>query len=439
MTTTHEILFFGEVLPGHDPAAARSALQGLLKCPADTLERVFSGERVTLRKGLATWQAEHYLSTLTGIGLKVVVEPPLPEVAAAGPAAPLAPPAAAPKHAGGAESPVPLPPEAPPVLAGDKAATVTCPACGEQQPPRTLCRACTIDMPRYAAAAQAMASERSAPAAARRQSALPDSDDEATGDTPLFGFGLDGRFGRSAYLQSAFLGFAAAMLLMPAMLAMGTPGILLGLAVLLVLAVWGVRASVLRCHDLGFKGWWSLATLVPVIGFIAALALLLVPGQKTHNAWGPRRRPVGIPALAGALVVAVAGAGVMARFTPDGLPDPTRLAGRDTARHDDEAAFLARYDAHRDRIVMYSLTTCGYCTEKRRQFEHMGVRFTEYMIDEDAAAEDRLNAQLQRAGITGAIGTPILEVNGQILPNNPSLSILAHHLYGRSDAPARAL
>lgn len=436
MTTTHEILFFGEVLPGHDPATTRAALQGLLKCPADTLDRVFSGERVTLRKGLATWQAEHYLSTLTGIGLKVVVEPPLPEMAAAGSAPHLAPPAAStPQHAGGAESPVP--PSA--VPAEDKAATITCPACGEQQPPRTLCRACSIDMPRYTAAAQSMASERTAPAAAPRQSALPDSDDEATGDTPLFGFGLDGRFGRSAYLQSAFLGFAVAVLLMPVMLFLGLPGMLLGLLLVLVLMVWGVRASVLRCHDLGFNGWWSLATLVPVIGFIAALALLLVPGQKTHNAWGPRRRPVGIPALAGALVVAVAGAGVMARFTPDGLPDPSRLAGLASPRHDDEAAFLARYDAHRDRIVMYSLTTCGYCTEKRRQFEHMGVRFTEYMIDEDSAAEDRLNAQLQRAGITGAIGTPILEVNGQILPNNPSLSILAHHLYGRSDASARAL
>ncbi|MBN9698099.1 MAG: DUF805 domain-containing protein [Zoogloea sp.] len=432
MTTTHEILFFGEVLPGHDPASTRAALQGLLKCPADTLERVFSGERVTLRKGLATWQAEHYLSTLTGIGLKVVVEPPLPETAAAPPEQP----------AGGADLPrsaAPLlaEPEPQPAPVQAQAATMTCPACGEQQPPRTLCRACSIDMPRYAAAAKAMASERNESAATPRQTAL--AEDEATGDTPLFGFGLDGRFGRSAYLQSAFLGFAAAVLLMPAMLFLGLPGILLGLLLVLMLMVWGVRASVLRCHDLGFNGWWSLATLVPVIGFIAALALLLVPGQKEHNAWGPRRRPVGIPALVGALLVAVAGAGVMARFTPDSLPDPRQLAGLETPRHDDEAAFLARYDARQDRIVMYSLTTCGYCTEKRRQFERMGVRVTEYMIDEDSAAEDRLNDRLQRAGITGAIGTPILEVNGQILPNNPSLSILAHHLYGRSDTSARAL
>lgn len=432
MSTTHEILFFGEVLPGHDPATTRAALQGLLKCPADTLERVFSGERVTLRKGLATWQAEHYLSTLTGIGLKVVVEPPLPETATAQPEQPpagadlperIAPPPAEPQ-------PAPARPEA-------QAATMTCPACGEQQPPRTLCRVCSIDMPRYAAAAKAIASERNEPATMPLQTAP--AEDEATDDTPLFGFGLDGRFGRSAYLQSAFLGFAAAVLLMPLMLFLGTPGMLLGMLLLLVLVVWGVRASVLRCHDLGFNGWWSLATLVPVIGFIAALALLLVPGQKTHNAWGPRRRPVGIPALAGALVVAVAGAGVMARFTPDGLPDPSRLAGLEAPRHDDEAAFLARYDARRDRLVMYSLTTCGYCTEKRRQFERMGVYVTEYMIDEDSAAEDRLNDRLQRAGITGAIGTPILEVNGQILPNNPSLSILAHHLYGRSETPARAL
>ncbi len=434
MSTTHEILFFGEVLPGHDPATTRAALQGLLKCPADTLERVFSGERVTLRKGLATWQAEHYLSTLTGIGLKVVVEPPLPEMATAQPE----PPPAGAAESGRIAPPSPEPQLAQaPALPDAQAASMTCPACGEQQPPRTLCRACSIDMPRYAAAAKAIASDRLGPAPMPRQTTP--AADEATGDTPLFGFGLDGRFGRSTYLQSAFLGFAAAVLLMPLMLFLGTPGLLLGLLLLLVLAVWGTRASVLRCHDLGFNGWWSLATLVPAIGFIAALALLLVPGQKEHNAWGPRRRPVGIPALVGALVLAVAGAGVMARFTPDTLPDPSRLAGLKATQHDDEAAFLARYDARRDRLVMYSLTTCGYCTEKRRQFERMGVYVTEYMIDEDSAAEDRLNDRLQRAGITGAIGTPILEVNGQILPNNPSLSILAHHLYGRSDTSARAL
>ena len=62
-----------------------------------------------------------------------------------------------------------------------------------------------------------------------------------------------------------------------------------------------------------------------------------------------------------------------------------------------KAAFAARYDAGRDRIVMYSLSTCGFCAEKRRQFDSMGVRYSEYIIDQDAAAEARLNDRLQRA------------------------------------------
>jgi glutaredoxin len=94
-----------------------------------------------------------------------------------------------------------------------------------------------------------------------------------------------------------------------------------------------------------------------------------------------------------------------------------------------EAAFMARYDAGRDRILMYSLSTCGYCAEKRRLFDRMGVRHTEYTIDEDQAAEDRLSSRLRESGMPiNAVGTPIIEVNGTLLPNNPDLDEIATHL-----------
>ena len=61
----------------------------------------------------------------------------------------------------------------------------------------------------------------------------------------------------------------------------------------------------------------------------------------------------------------------------------------------------------------------------------MGVRYSEYVIDQDTAAEARLNDRLQRAGLgNGAIGTPIIEVNGTLLPNNPGFGEIGRHLSG---------
>jgi glutaredoxin len=74
------------------------------------------------------------------------------------------------------------------------------------------------------------------------------------------------------------------------------------------------------------------------------------------------------------------------------------------------------------RIEMYSLTTCIYCRELRHVFEANGVPFREYFIDQDMARQQELFAKLQTAGFQGGgIGTPTLDVNGVMLPNNPSL------------------
>jgi len=40
------------------------------------------------------------------------------------------------------------------------------------------------------------------------------------------------------------------------------------------------------------------------------------------------------------------------------------------------------------KVVMYSTTTCGYCTKARRQFDAEGINYTEIFIDRDAAAKD---------------------------------------------------
>jgi protein-disulfide isomerase len=81
------------------------------------------------------------------------------------------------------------------------------------------------------------------------------------------------------------------------------------------------------------------------------------------------------------------------------------------------------------RIVMYSLTTCGYCNIKRDELRSHGMPFVEYFIDKDPARKRELFDKLAAAGYQGrAVGTPTFEVNGRMLPNNPSLATIRKHL-----------
>jgi glutaredoxin len=75
------------------------------------------------------------------------------------------------------------------------------------------------------------------------------------------------------------------------------------------------------------------------------------------------------------------------------------------------------------RITMYSLTTCGYCTSLRHVFEANRIPFREVFIDSEPARMQELFAKMEHAGFKGGgIGTPTLEVNGKMLPNNPPLA-----------------
>lgn len=85
-------------------------------------------------------------------------------------------------------------------------------------------------------------------------------------------------------------------------------------------------------------------------------------------------------------------------------------------------------DFSQSQVVMYSLTTCGYCNIKRAELHEKGVPFVEYFVDADPARNEELFKKLRAAGHLGAIGTPTFEVNGRMLPNNPSLTTIIKHL-----------
>ena len=42
-----------------------------------------------------------------------------------------------------------------------------------------------------------------------------------------------------------------------------------------------------RLHDVGKSGWWDLLWLVPVFGWIKLTGILLRPGEKETNSYGP--------------------------------------------------------------------------------------------------------------------------------------------------------
>jgi len=94
----------------------------------------------------------------------------------------------------------------------------------------------------------------------------------------------------------------------------------------------------------------------------------------------------------------------------------------------DDGAILEQTASHHE-VIMYSLTTCGYCKQKARELDASGIKYHEYFIDVDAKRREELTEKLQKAGFAPrAWGTPILDVHGVILPNNPSLQKIREQL-----------
>jgi len=85
-------------------------------------------------------------------------------------------------------------------------------------------------------------------------------------------------------------------------------------------------------------------------------------------------------------------------------------------------------EAH-DRVIMYSLTTCGFCDQKRNELMTARIRFAEYFIDKDPERRDELTQKLQKAGIPPQrVGTPTFDVHGTMLINNPPMVKIREHM-----------
>ena len=65
------------------------------------------------------------------------------------------------------------------------------------------------------------------------------------------------------------------------------------------LALPTVAVSVRRLHDIDRRGWWTLLTFVPVVGWIVLFVFDVTPGTDGPNRFGPSPRPLPAPPSGG--------------------------------------------------------------------------------------------------------------------------------------------
>ncbi len=80
------------------------------------------------------------------------------------------------------------------------------------------------------------------------------------------------------------------------------------------------------------------------------------------------------------------------------------------------------YGEPHNQLIMYSLTTCGFCKQKAKELRKENIPCTECFIDRDKNRNDELTEKLKKAGFQPrSYGTPIFDAYGVMLPNNPDL------------------
>jgi uncharacterized membrane protein YhaH (DUF805 family) len=131
-------------------------------------------------------------------------------------------------------------------------------------------------------------------------------------------FSVSGRIGRARFLAwSLVLLLATYGAMLVAAFSLGLSafvGAPLALVVMVATVVVSVQIGVQRLHDIGWSGWLYLLHLVPVVNFVFALLMLVIPGTTGSNRFGPPPPPnsTAVKILAWLwLVVPVAMAGII--------------------------------------------------------------------------------------------------------------------------------
>lgn len=119
--------------------------------------------------------------------------------------------------------------------------------------------------------------------------------EQMTGYGELKVFSAQGRVGRVRYLAWTLAAFAGLMLAIgicvsALSLSLVGGGLLIALTMLAFVVV-SFQIGCQRLHDLGWSGWLLLLTLVPYLGSVFLILLVVIPGNKTANRYGPLPPP----------------------------------------------------------------------------------------------------------------------------------------------------
>jgi glutaredoxin/uncharacterized membrane protein YhaH (DUF805 family) len=406
MEEQNQLVFYGEILPGHDVEIVKAKLAELLKLTADQVANVFSGRKVVLRKSLPSEQAVSYVARLEKMGVKVFAEPltaAVPVTAAPAPLPADAPVVAPPMASVAAAETVSPPPAPARAIAEPVVEEMECPKCGERQPKRTLCRACSVDMKRFVEAQQQAEQQAKEEKALEREIARSGGTRIARGETfvgepekfSFFSLDFSGRMGRTNYLVSGWF-FLSALLMLAIWLAAKTD--IWTIAVLAIIAsmVLGFRYTILRCHDANWSGWLSLILFIPYVGGLFGLILLIMPGTRGDNNYGTATRRVGWPmglgmiAVCGLSVFLLAGQAMtvyQAYLVKSGGSMQMQRAQKMSGN---KVLTVAEAD-----VEMFTTTDCGVCHMAKVYMNQHGITYAEKNVEKN---EDYLREFYARGG-----------------------------------------
>lgn len=293
-----KVVFDGELMPDVELETAKDNLARLFKSDRTRINTLFSGNPIAIKRDLQENEADQYLIALQRAGAVARKEPDL---------------AASMSLVEIAETAAPVSTE-----------PMTCPKCGHQQNKAPGCEACGIIIEKFLARQAQLAS------------AAPEKSPEPTPDNvpapaavspyatpqanvgehlPEFGelkvFSVSGRIGRLRYLawfMTSLFAYIGLLGISGIVTSISTVvgGALTLLIVLGLIVVW-VQMGVQRLHDIGWTGWLLLLSLVPFVQFVFALLIMVMPGTKAANRYGPPPPPntLSVKILAGLFLVFV--------------------------------------------------------------------------------------------------------------------------------------
>ncbi|MGE8155139.1 DUF805 domain-containing protein [Pseudomonas vancouverensis] len=233
-----KIVFEGALLPGVDAATARLNLATLFKTDVASIERLFTGRPVALKRDLSQADAQTYLQALSKTGVDARIE---------------------------AETPIELN---------------------------------LADVHDHSSAPE-NASEPTSPYAPPRAN-VGEAVAEFATLKPFSFEGRIGRLRYLAWTMVLTLILLAvcstfALIALGLISADSTAGLILGGLLALILfvafAFVSIQITVQRLHDIGWSGWLWLLNLVPFVGSIFPFVTMIMPGNKVGNRYGPPPPP----------------------------------------------------------------------------------------------------------------------------------------------------